>query len=85
MRKAFFIILAIIVVFSSCGGEKLVSTQGKSFSVATLGSYAAEDILSFDQIVIFDGCEYLFYRLVDGYFGYTHKGNCNNPIHGMGR
>jgi hypothetical protein len=31
-------------------------------------------------IVVYDGCQYLEYP---GYlaFHYTHKGNCNNPIH----
>ena len=33
------------------------------------------------EVVIKDGCEYFSCPSYSGYFVFTHKGNCSNPIH----
>ena len=61
------IIACLLLV--SCGGKVNRDTNGNKIIPST----------SF-TIVVYDGCQYLEYP---GYlaFHYTHKGNCNNPIH----
>ena len=33
------------------------------------------------QVIKMDGCEYVYYGMGTNYGLFTHKGNCNNPIH----
>lgn len=37
--------------------------------------------ISSDMVEVIDKCQYIKNFTTHGYYVYTHKGNCNNPIH----
>jgi len=67
MKKLF---LALGVIFlASCS----VPTSNKNTGSAAIGSY---------KIVVIDNCQYIYQENFSDYGPtFTHKGDCNNPIH----
>lgn len=61
----FMLPLLFIVLLSSCDGQYQNRNNGK---------------VKYRQVTI-DSCQYLGFETVYDYMVYTHKGNCNNPIH----
>lgn len=62
-------ILIISLLFIGCSDENFkanLNAKAKSEKVTT---------------VIKDGCEYIAFYTYGGNVGFTHKGNCKNPIH----
>lgn len=68
MKKMLFI-MCLIIAISGCvklpNGEREIKDSDNSIVYTTK----------------IGDCEYLKFRTYNGRWGYTHKGDCNNPIH----
>ena len=66
------------------GALVLVSCDKRAGFFGSSRNVSGENIKEGHQVVVIDGCEYIYYSETQGYAGYgflAHKGDCKNPIH----
>jgi hypothetical protein len=64
-----YIIILLIIILSSCANKQEINdNQIKE---------AKENI----DTMTYEGCQYIGFYTSYSHYVFTHKGNCNNPIH----
>jgi len=64
MKKLIFILVAGMILMSSCGNR-----QSSTYNTSKTEPFAY-------NVIVIDSCEYIQYRTSYSYLEVTHKGNC---------
>lgn len=83
MKKNQIIVIILLSIFMSCGETFSPNPPTQNGKIMKLPTYSNEVQTDNYQIIVIDGCQYIF-KQNNGYQQgpiFTHKGDCNNPIH----
>lgn len=76
MKRLIFILVIVVLFFSSCDDNE--GALGWHNEISSKGLKKAHKVIELGE------CEYIMYDAGSGYSGngfFAHKGDCHNPIH----